>query len=70
MPFGGTGEGAMGALVPFPTVKAQQPSVKLQGRPARPTAPSGTAAKVIILPVVQYVRPATPAAASAAREPR
>lgn len=58
----------MGALVPFPTVKAQQPSVKPQGRPAGRKGPFDTPAKVIILPVVQYVRP--PAAVGAAGEPR
>ena len=52
----------MGALVPFPTVKAQQPSVTPQGRPAGLKGPSDTPAKVIILPVVQYVRPPAVAA--------
>lgn len=63
MPFGGTGEGAMGALVPFPTVQAQ-------GGPVGARPPSDTPAKVIILPVVQYVRPPAPTAVSAAGEKR
>lgn len=60
----------MGALVPFPTVKAQQPRVTPQGRPAALKGPSDTPAKVIILPVVQYVRPPAPAGVGVACEPR
>lgn len=60
----------MGALVPFPTVKAQQPSVTPQGRPVSLKGLSDTPAKVIILPVVQYVRPPATAAVGAACEPR
>lgn len=58
----------MGALVPFPTVKAQ-------GAQAATRVPADSPAKVIILPVVQYLRSsatatATASAAGAARDPR
>lgn len=53
----------MGALVPFPTVQAQ-------GGPVGARPPSDTPAKVIILPVVQYVRPPAPTVVSAAGEKR
>lgn len=49
----------MGALVPFPTSR-------LQNEPAGVRMPSGGSAKVIILPVVQYVRPGEAASAAAA----
>lgn len=49
----------MGALVPFPTVRAQ-------GEAAGVRAPPEGSAKVLILPVVQYVRPATAALAPVA----
>ncbi len=56
----------MGALVPFPTCRAHaQPA----GGRVMPDSP----AEVIILPVVQYVRPAPPPSvtvAGATRDPR